>query len=359
MTKAASDRLLFVADAAGLQRSDATIKSMRARSAAIDDLPRSDLDSVSALVIDVDLPDMERVKAVKAALSVVPRELPKVFAVDYLRRVELLYANLSGASGLLRRPLTAESVVRHFSPKADDWWAGYLEEPPEVVTASIASAAGALSNMFESLTVGGNLNVPGVDAASTEVADAIDETGFPAWLDVVREHHKGTFQHCLIVTGVLTAFGRSTGMSSKDVTTLSSAGLLHDVGKAAISIDILDKPGRLSEVEMALIREHPARGFEYLVAQGNIGSDVLSGVRSHHEYLDGSGYPDGLTARDIGDVARIVTVCDVYGALVERRSYKPPMQPSEAIAVLYDMAAKGKVERALVMALEGATAAAA
>jgi HD-GYP domain-containing protein (c-di-GMP phosphodiesterase class II) len=81
-------------------------------------------------------------------------------------------------------------------------------------------------------------------------------------------------------------------------------------------------------------------------------------VRSHHEYLDGSGYPDGLISSQIGDIPRIITVCDVLGALMERRSYKPPMQREAAIDILFAMADKGKLERPLVGAMQRALEAA-
>jgi HD-GYP domain-containing protein (c-di-GMP phosphodiesterase class II) len=78
---------------------------------------------------------------------------------------------------------------------------------------------------------------------------------------------------------------------------------------------------------------------------------TLKAIRHHHEYLDGSGYPDGLTANQIGDLTRIMTVCDVYGALVERRAYKAPKTPDAALDILIGMAKDGKVELDLVRAL--------
>jgi putative nucleotidyltransferase with HDIG domain len=222
------------------------------------------------------------------------------------------------------------------------------------VASSIASAASALSGTFEALIDGGGLDLPAVSEASDEMIEAIGDAGFENWIEAVRAHHQGTFQHCLIVTGVITAFAQSTGMGHRDTSMLTRTGLLHDVGKASIPVEILDKPGRLSEDELMRIREHPGAGADYLRAQSEVGADILSGVRWHHEYLDGSGYPDGLSGSDIGDIPRIVTVCDVYGALIERRSYKAPMSPDAALAVLDEMRGAGKVEGALVRALRQA-----
>ena len=94
------------------------------------------------------------------------------------------------------------------------------------------------------------------------------------------------------------------------------------------------------------MREHPGIGHDMLVAQGGFAPLVLSAVLSHHEYLDGSGYPHGLSGGGIPDSVRIITICDVYAALIERRSYKPPMPPGDAYATLVAMG--GKLDRDLV-----------
>jgi HD-GYP domain-containing protein (c-di-GMP phosphodiesterase class II) len=85
--------------------------------------------------------------------------------------------------------------------------------------------------------------------------------------------------------------------------------------------------------------------------------ETLDAIRHHHEYLDGSGYPDGLAAQQIGDLTRIMTVCDIYGALVERRAYKAAKSPEAALDILTNMAKDGKVEGDLVRALRYCVAA--
>lgn len=85
--------------------------------------------------------------------------------------------------------------------------------------------------------------------------------------------------------------------------------------------------------------------------QANVSEQVLDAVLHHHEFLDGSGYPHGLRGAQIKDLTRILTVCDIYAALVEERPYKVPMPPAAALQTLNDMAEEGKVEGALVHAL--------
>lgn len=99
------------------------------------------------------------------------------------------------------------------------------------------------------------------------------------------------------------------------------------------------------------MRRHPQIGYDMLVAQGGFSPALLAAVLSHHEMLDGSGYPQGLRADAISDPVRIVTICDVYAALIERRSYKPPMAPAEAFAALVGMG--GKLDVDLLRAFGG------
>ena len=90
----------------------------------------------------------------------------------------------------------------------------------------------------------------------------------------------------------------------------------------------------------ANMQTHPQIGYEMLLRQGAFAREVVEAARSHHEYLDGSGYPQGLKANEISDVVRMITICDIYAALIERRSYKAPMEPKQAYAVLVGMGAK-------------------
>jgi putative nucleotidyltransferase with HDIG domain len=136
------------------------------------------------------------------------------------------------------------------------------------------------------------------------------------------------------------AFGQHIGLSSKDQQRLSTAGMLHDVGKARIPISILEKPGPLDPNEMTIMRKHPEFGVEAVLPQSGLSPEMIDMILHHHEYLDGSGYPHGLSGSEISDLVRIMTISDVFGALIERRSYKPPLPSERAYQILVDMGAK-------------------
>jgi len=316
-----------------------------------------DVNGISALadtplLIDVDLHDVAKVKLIKDNMPGRIYGQCRIVAVERGSHQSLAQAKGLGASDLLKRPLDGKilsaCLQRYFVRMNIGATAPPAHEPGGH---SVTSAALALDRMFSGLVCGGPLDLSSIEQAGDEVLSGIHDVGLAQWLGTVRRYHESTFQHCLIVTGVATAFGHRSGMRRSDVLTLTVAGLLHDVGKAQIPLEILDKPGRLTDEEFAVIKQHPVAGYEYIRAQNVVTADTLAAIRHHHEYLDGSGYPDGLAGQQIDDLTRIMTVCDVYGALVERRAYKPAKSPEAALDILTAMAADGKVEFDLVRAL--------
>jgi putative nucleotidyltransferase with HDIG domain len=168
------------------------------------------------------------------------------------------------------------------------------------------------------------------------------------WIETVRRHHEGTYQHCLLVAGITVDFGFSLGMAKADIERLYSAAMFHDIGKARIPLTLLDKPDRLDDRERALIETHPAVGFEILKKNSSVSPEILDAVRHHHEYLDGSGYPDALCADSISDIVRILTISDIFSALIERRPYRSTMPREQAYDIIRGM--HGKLEKPLVEA---------
>jgi putative nucleotidyltransferase with HDIG domain len=213
-----------------------------------------------------------------------------------------------------------------------------------------SGSAAAIASMFSSVLTGGAIDVAGAKGAARRIADNIAEDGLSNWLETVRRHHEGTYQHCLLVMGVAVDFGLSLGLAKADIERLHTAAMFHDIGKARIPLAVLDKPGRLDPQERALIETHPVAGYEVLKGTPGISREVLDAVRHHHEYLDGSGYPDALSADGITDIVRMLTIADIFAALIESRSYKPGMPRQQAYDILCSM--HGKLEVPLLAAFK-------
>src|SRR5919199_3154585 len=115
---------------------------------------------------------------------------------------------------------------------------------------------------------------------------------------------------------------------------LAIGGLLHDIGKLAVPLEILQKPASLTDEEFAAIKRHPVDGRRLLEELGGFPVEVRRLVSDHHERLDGRGYPAGLGAAELPVETRILAVCDVYDALVSDRVYRPAWTPERAFALL-------------------------
>src|SRR6476620_2974236 len=300
-----------------------------------------------ALITAVDLRNADNIAALKQVSAAFNSTARKIFVID--RKVRLLAAQAYalGATHVLFRPVYQPSLLAALngSGKSDavseDDHQGGARKAASEGAASLASRLSAVSS-------GQQVDAAEAKHAAGGISDTIAEDGFSHWLETVRRHHEGTYQHCLLVTGTAAAFGLNLGLAKADMERLYSAAMFHDVGKARIPLAILDKPGSLDEQERALLETHAAIGYDALRGSPGISPEILDAVRHHHEYLDGSGYPDGLGAASISDLVRILTISDIFAALIEDRPYKPPMPRAHAYKILRGM--RGKLEMPLVAA---------
>jgi putative nucleotidyltransferase with HDIG domain len=301
--------------------------------------------AIDAAVVAANLGDVENISALKQLAPRLNRVERRIFIIDQKSRLSLAQACALGATHVLTTPFKPAQLLSKLPNKTgiatsdDRSWDG-----PQVAMGAAASIAA----MFKAVSSGTRIDVDGVTKAGGRIADTIAETSLSEWLDTVRRHHEGTYQHCLLVTGVAVDFGLSLGLNGADMARLYSAAMFHDLGKARIPLSVLDKPGRLDPNERALIETHPAAGHEALETNAQISQEILDAVLHHHEFLDGSGYPHGLLAENISDIVRILTICDIFAALIECRPYKATMPRDQAYEILMGMS--GKLERPLVAA---------
>ncbi|THB66004.1 MAG: HD-GYP domain-containing protein [Desulfovibrio sp.] len=155
-------------------------------------------------------------------------------------------------------------------------------------------------------------------------------------LSKLRSFDEYTFTHSINVSVLGVALGKHLGLDRSTLEQLGMAGLYHDVGKALIPPEILNKPGKLTDEEFRVMKEHPDRGLGFLGRQVT-DETILRGIGEHHEKHNGKGYPKGLKGEEIAPQARILSVVDVYDALTSERVYKKGMMPSKALKIMYSM----------------------
>jgi putative nucleotidyltransferase with HDIG domain len=185
--------------------------------------------------------------------------------------------------------------------------------------------------MFNEARLGNSLDLSFMIDLVDEIAGSIEREP-SALLSVARlkSHDDYTYLHSMAVCGLMISLGKTLGLNEQQLRRVGMGGLLHDVGKAAVPLDILNKPTKLTEEEFNVMRQHPIIGAQILM-EADADEDLLDIALHHHERYDGNGYPHGLKGEQITRFARMAAVCDVYDALTSTRVYRKGWTPAEAM----------------------------
>ena len=194
-----------------------------------------------------------------------------------------------------------------------------------------ANAKQAVISMFSEARMGRAVDASSAPGLVSEIADSV--TRNPSALISlarIKTADEYTFMHSVAVCALMVGLARQMGLNDEATQQAGLAGLLHDLGKAHIPLEILNKPGKLSDAEFALMRGHPGAGHALLQGQG-LPAPVLDACLHHHEKIDGTGYPHRLPAEQITTLARMAAICDVYDAITSDRPYKAGWDPAESL----------------------------
>ncbi|MFP5076812.1 HD-GYP domain-containing protein [Rhizobium sp. YIM 134829] len=218
----------------------------------------------------------------------------------------------------LRRPDSAEAAAT-------------LQQRKETARI-LTQATRELEAVLGTVLSGDPLTMEGVSPLVGEVTKSV-ESGPAIMLDLTRlkSRDKSTFLHSVAVSALMVHFSRSLAFDAATIELMGVAGLVHDVGKLAIPITVLQKPTALTEEERRIIMSHPVLGYDILKQQNSLPDLVFDITRHHHERMDGKGYPDRIAAAELGIHVRMAAICDVYEALTSVRPYKTPWTSSMAL----------------------------
>jgi HD-GYP domain-containing protein (c-di-GMP phosphodiesterase class II) len=153
---------------------------------------------------------------------------------------------------------------------------------------------------------------------------------------------EATVKHTILVEAISYQIGKLAGLGEETLTQIKVASVLHDVGKIAIPVEILEKPGKLTQQEFEIMKNHSKVGFDVL-SDLNI-DDIRNIATLHHEKIDGTGYPFGLKGEDLSLEARIVAIGDIVSALFGARSYKKAFNKEKIIKILEAMVRSNKID---------------
>lgn len=194
-----------------------------------------------------------------------------------------------------------------------------------------------IDHALEDVRLGQAVNTDEAKELVTEVANSITRSPHAmVWLTNMKERDEYTSIHCMNVCIMAVSFGRSIGMSKSELEIIGLGGLLHDLGKMRVPLDILNKPSKLTVEEFEVMKTHPMEGFKMLQEQGNLPLEVLDIVKHHHERRNGKGYPSQLDGDEINNMTRMVAIVDVYDAITSDRCYHDAITPYDALKNMYE-----------------------
>jgi HD-GYP domain-containing protein (c-di-GMP phosphodiesterase class II) len=212
--------------------------------------------------------------------------------------------------------------------------------PSRSLQEELAQAAGLwkdsraqVTSMFAEARMGKAVDAEQCMPLVNDIADSVYRNpGALVSLARLKTQDDYTYMHSVATCALMVALGRELKLSEAECRVAGMAGLLHDLGKAMMPLEVLNKPGKLTDEEFTIMRAHPVRGHEMLSEGRCVGAEVLDVVLHHHERMDGTGYPHRLLAEQLTLFARMGAVCDVYDAITSNRPYKAGWDPAESIA---------------------------
>nr|WP_321983158.1 HD domain-containing phosphohydrolase [uncultured Lichenicoccus sp.] len=308
---------------------------------------------IAAIVSDVAPRGVDRIRQLRTAFEPFRQQHTPILCLipDASQRDEV-QARALGASAVLG----VDSSCRVLAATLRPWLRDSVSraDAGTMPAAAAADVGMAIADMLAAAMQGSRISLHSVVEASDIMLEAIAGDGIHGWLRLVSNVDDRTYRHCMTVAGFVAAYALALGFSHTDCDRLTRAALMHDIGKGTIPLEILNKTGTLDAREQAIMRSHAAVGHSLLVAQGRQESTpearpeamTLDVVRHHHEALDGTGYPDRLAGAAISDPVRIVTICDVFTALIECRPYRQALAGHDAFRIMQGM--QGKLDSHLL-----------
>jgi len=201
-----------------------------------------------------------------------------------------------------------------------------------IATKICLQAKRAVISMFEEARMGKAVDTGGAQKLVDEITDSVTRNPSAlislARLKTVDDY---TYMHSVAVCAMMVALAKQLKMDERQTRQAGIAGLMHDLGKAKIPMEILNKPGKLTAAEFDIVKRHPQDGYDMLLTGTDVDPIVLDVCLHHHEKTDGSGYPKGLSDSEISIFAKMGAVCDVYDAITSNRPYKAGWDPAESL----------------------------
>ncbi len=268
------------------------------------------------------------------------RKVPLICTAPHERSVFLADAKGLGVRTTLIKPFRRHVLLQALSGEINDRVERSWLRIEPIQQAALRRTTRVFNELADLISEGRPLRYDTVSAACEPLVEAVMAGNFQDMLEGVRQHDNYTYVHSFRVATFLSAFGQAIGIGRSDLLILATGGLIHDVGKLAVPWDILNESSRLTDRQLAIVRSHVNRTREFLRNSPGIPKGAVTIAEQHHEKLDGSGYPLGLKADQLNELARMATIIDIFSAMTDRRIYKEAMAPEQALFTMTQMKAE-------------------
>ena len=303
-------------------------------------------------VVAMSLPALSGLEVLRRLAALRLQQPPLVLALGEADDVRLKVVETHGlAQGMQLFPCPPGVLLRRIWQLIDRDVERRWTRLPPVQRTLVGTTRGLLGQAGSIVRDGGELEAGSVRLAGVQVVEALCARLMGEVLSSLQIHHDYTFAHSFRVATHLATFALATGMRRIDAELLAQAGLLHDIGKTAIPVAILDKPGPLDSSEWPVVQRHPMVAAEALSRSDGLPAHLIRIAAQHHERLDGSGYPNGLAGAEIDEPSLLCAIADVHTALTDRRPYRDPLAKDLAFARMRELAGS-QLEPALLRRYE-------
>lgn len=225
----------------------------------------------------------------------------------------------------------AEDIPVQATPVAEQVRSNFSEELKRA-TQIVNKGREAVVSMFQEARMGKAIEAEAAAPLVEEISNSVlRNPGALISLARLKTADDYTFMHSVAVCALMIALARQLGLDEEQTREAGMAGLLHDLGKAMIPLEILNKPGKLTDEEFAIVKTHPLEGYKLLLNGKGVSNITKDVCLHHHEKVDGTGYPRALSADKISLFAKMGAICDVYDAVTSNRPYKAGWDPGESI----------------------------
>ena len=215
----------------------------------------------------------------------------------------------------------------------------------------VAQSRVAMHSMFQDARMGKAVDAEHCLPLVADIADSVERNpGAIVSLARLKTSDDYTYMHSVAVCALMVALAKQLGLNESDTREAGLAGLVHDLGKAQMPLEVLNKPGALTPAEFAIMKGHPEAGHQMLVEGNGVGPIALDVCLHHHEKINGKGYPHGLKGEEISLYARMGAVCDVYDAITSNRPYKAGWDPADSVQKMAQWAKEGHFDERIFQA---------